>query len=399
MTVYRYVAQTAEGRKIKGEVQALSRESAARLVVKSGCHLLEISEITEQRTKFFKQFRGTKKRKANFRTLLSELSLLLEAGFTIDAALKALNATNKGLEVRAVSDAIASGKSFSEAVRPLSGGDETSIALIVSGEHSGQLGDVVSLLSKMYEDEKKRSSEALEALVYPAFLAVMITAAIGIVTFALVPAIDPIFEGMENKRPLSIAVLASLRVFLITHGWLLFGIVAMFISLLAWLGTTAAFRIKLSAILLQTPVVGLVVRKRGCARYLHVLGMLLQNGVGMKRSLGLAAKACPISAYHSRLFTIQEAVGAGEPFRNAARKADLFDATTMSLVVVGDEANRLPEALKRAAFLLDADSSKKIQRILLLLTPAVTVVMGVAIGGLVLSLMDALLSINDLAMQ
>lgn len=90
---------------------------------------------------------------------------------------------------------------------------------------------------------------------------------------------------------------------------------------------------------------------------------------------------------------------AGMPFRKAARDANLFDSTSMSLIEMGDEANKLPDALKRAAFLLETVANRDIRRMLNLLTPAITIVMGGTIGGIVVSVMDALLSINNLVVQ
>ncbi|WP_275787011.1 type II secretion system F family protein [Pararhizobium gei] len=399
MTLYHYVAQGADGRRFKGTVDAASREAAARLVSKGGQRLLDISEHGPAGGHVFKRFSLSRRNMLGFRSLFSELSILLEAGFTIDAALRALAATRKKGDIAAVVDAMAAGKAFSEAARGLAGADEASIALLISGEHSGRLSEVVSILSRMFEEDRKRSSEALEALVYPAFLVVMMLAATGIITFALVPAIDPVFDGMDQKRPASIAMLASLRLFLLAYGWtLLAGLVTAAAAMIA-AGRTVAGRRQLSVAVLKVPLFGSIVSRRGCARYLYVLGMLLENGVGVKRALGLAAKACPVSAYRERLLAIQESVGAGAPLRTVARTSRLFDATTLSLIEVGDEANRLPDALKRAAFLLDSGTARAIQRMLMLLTPTVTVAMGLAIGGIVLSLMDALLSINDMALQ
>jgi len=186
---------------------------------------------------------------------------------------------------------------------------------------------------------------------------------------------------------------------LLSYGWLIpVGILLGSIAIL-YARQTAVGRDTVSSLWLRMPLLGRISGARGCARYLHVLGMLLANGVPMKKALELAASSCPVAAYRSKMTSIRSAVTAGVPFRKAAREANLFDSTSLSLIEMGDEANKLPDALKRAAFLLETETSRTIRRMLTLLTPAITIVMGGVIGGIVVSVMDALLSINNLAVQ
>ena len=401
MTRFSYRAYGKDGIEAKGVVEAGNRLEAARLISKSGRKLVD---LREEATSF-----GTMSNiwgqlipqsSIDYHRLFSELAILLQAGFTIDAALKAIAASQKGKAgLTEVVASIGSGSSFSEAIAKLPDANPAVVALLVSGEHSGRLDEVVLVLAAMFEEEKKRKADVLEALLYPAFLALMMLFAVGIIMFALVPAIDPVFEGIADKRPALISVLAAGRLFLMSYGWfILIGILLGGAAIL-YARRTAAGRDAMSFMWLRVPLLGRISGARGCARYLHVLGMLLANGVPMKKALELSALSCPVMAYQSKMTAIRSAVTTGVPFRKAAMDADLFDSTSMSLIEMGDEANKLPHALKRAAFLLETEASRDIRRMLTLLTPAITIVMGGAIGGIVVSVMDALLSINNLAVQ
>ncbi len=401
MIRFSYRAYGKDGVETKGQIEAGSRLEAARLISRSGRKLVDLREE--------KVSRGTAspiwakimaRRSISFHRLFSELTILLQAGFTIDAALKAIAASQKGKEGLAdVVGSIGSGSSFSEAVAKLPDANPAVVALLVSGEHSGRLDEVVSVLATMFEEEKKRKTEVLEALLYPIFLVLMMLFAVGIIMFALVPAIDPVFEGIADKRPVLISVLSAGRLLLLSYGWLIpIGILLGGVAIL-YARQTAAGRDAVSFLWLKMPLLGRISGARGCARYLHVLGMLLANGVPMKKALELAASSCPVTAYRSKMTSIRSAVTAGVPFRKAAKEANLFDSTSLSLIEMGDEANKLPDALKRAAFLLETETSRNIRRMLTLLTPAITIVMGGVIGGIVVSVMDALLSINNLAVQ
>lgn len=401
MIRFLYRAYERDGVEVKGIVEAASRLEAARQISKSGRKLVDLREESGGLGKASKIWANvTTRRSISFHRLFSELSLLLQAGFTIDAALKAIAASQKGKDGLAeVVGSIGSGNSFSEAVAKLPHADPAVIALLVSGEHSGRLDEVVSVLAIMFEEEKKRKAEVLEALLYPIFLSLMMLLAIGIIMFALVPAIDPVFEGVADKRPALISVLSAGRLLLLSHGWLIPIAILLAAAAIFYARQSATGRDAVSFLWLKMPFLGRVSGARGCARYLRVLGMLLANGVPMKKALELAATSCPVATYRSKMTSIRQAVTAGVPFRKAARDADLFDSISLSLIEVGDEANRLPEALKRAAFLLETETSRDIRRMLSLLTPAMTIVMGGVIGGIVVSVMDALLSLNNLAVQ
>lgn len=401
MTRFSYRAYGRDGIETKGIVEAESRLEAARLASKSGHKLVDLREETASFGTIPHIWRQVSLRKSlNYHRLFSELAILLQAGFTIDAALRVVAASQQGKAgLSNVVGSIGSGSSFSEAVSKLPDADPAVVALLVSGEHSGRLDEVVGVLAVMFEEEKKRRADVLEALLYPAFLVLMMLFAVGIIMFALVPAIDPVFEGIADKRPVLISMLAASRLFILSHGWLI-PIGFLFVGIACFYARrTSLGREAMSVIWLKVPLLGRISGMRGCARYLHVLGMLLANGVPIKKALELSALSCHVAAYHSKMTAIRSAVTTGIPFRKAARDANLFDSTSMSLIEMGDEANKLPDALKRAAFLLETEASRDIRRMLNLMTPAMTIVMGGTIGGIVVSVMDALLSINNLAVQ
>lgn len=401
MTRFFYRAHGKDGIEAKGVIEAGSRVEAARLVSRSGRKLVELREETTTFGAMPDIWGHVIPRSSfNYHRLFSELAILLQAGFTIDAALKAIAASQKGkASLGNVVVSIGSGNSFSEAIAKLPDADPSVVALLVSGEHSGRLDEVVAVLAAMFEEEKKRKADVLEALLYPAFLVLMMLLAVGIIMFALVPAIDPVFEGIADKRPVLISVLAAGRLFLLSHGWFIPIGILLSGAAIFYARRTSAGREAVSLIWLKVPFLGRISGTRGCSRYLHVLGMLLANGVPIRKALELSASSCHITAYQPKMTAIRNEVTAGMPFRKAARDADLFDSTSMSLIDMGDEANKLPEALKRAAFLLETEASRDIRRMLSLLTPIITIVMGGAIGGIVISVMDALLSINNLAVQ
>lgn len=404
MTKFVYRGYTGEGVETAGSIEAADKHDAMRLLLKSGCRPLSLevaaarSHVLRREWSFRPAFRSI-----DFGRFFSELQILLQAGFTIDAALRTVVADRRMVsaheELSKLVASVMSGGSFSEAFARLPNAPPEVAAQLLSGEQAGRLDDVVASLATTFEERKARRTETIETLLYPAFLLAVMLFAIGVIIFVLVPAIEPVFEGAEAARPVLISAFSSVRRFLVDWAWPL--LLALLLVLVAVLGAyrTPSGRRTLSNTLLQMPIFGSMARAEAAARYLHVLAALTANGVGVKKALELAAHACPIAAYREPLLAIRDRVLGGTSLRHAVEASDLFEQSTLSLIRVGDESNKLPDALKRAAFLLERKAREGRRRFFAILTPALTIVMGALVGGVVISVMTALLSINNLAAQ
>ncbi|MBB4187339.1 general secretion pathway protein F [Sinorhizobium terangae] len=288
MTTFVYRGYTGDGAETSGTVDAVDKQEAMRLVLKSGCRPLSL-EVAAARTHFLRRDWSLQRafQSIDFGRFFSELQILLEAGFTIDAALKAVAEDRRIApghdELSKLLAAVMSGGSFSEAFARLPKAPPEAVALLLSGEQTGRLDQVVASLAKTFEEQKARRAEAIETLLYPAFLFAVMLFAIGIIMFVLVPAIEPVFEGAEAARPMLISVFSSGRRLLVDWSWLI--LLVLVFALAATVGgqTTSAGRHALSRALLQMPILGKMARTEAIARYLQVLATLTANGVGAKK--------------------------------------------------------------------------------------------------------------------
>ena len=147
------------------------------------------------------------------------------------------------------------------------------------------------------------------------------------------------------------------------------------------------------------PGIGPFARDRAVSRYLGAAALLTGHGVPINRALELAIKACPLRVLHPALTKVRTRVLEGGSFVAALTEAQMLDEATLAIIGIGEEANRLPQMLERAGYLLERRSAQTIDRALKILTPLITILMGILIGGLVISVMTSILSINDLAFE
>jgi general secretion pathway protein F len=406
---FRYKAYLTDARQETGNIEASDKQDALRQLAHRGRAVFELDEAEAKKEKRSGRGQAPKSfafmaRKFNAAQLFSDLALLTDAGLTITQALRSMHSTEASVEQRKViGELLASmskGTNAAAAFGSIKSVPLDSVGLIASGENAGRLAEVFRALTEQYEERAKLKSQLQNALGYPIFLLLLMVAAILVLTFALVPAIEPIFQNADRPPPMVVGLLSSLRGFL-TGGFVIGGPLVILGMLL--LALVPAFRkqirTSLYALTGRLPIIGTIISKTALARYLSSLALLLSNGTSMSKALALAATTVPNAALQTKLITVRDRVSTGERLPQALENSRLFDDRIVSLIAVGDEANRLAIVTKRASKILDSEAQTTTTRLIAILTPAMTIALGLLIGGLVVSVMTALLSINEIAIQ
>ncbi len=333
---------------------------------------------------------------------IRELATMLGAGKDLDRALLYLHETAPNARVRAVAaglrDRVRDGSPLADALarnaRAFSG---LHVAMVRAGEASGQLAPTLSRLADMLERQQRLGAAVTSALIYPCLL---IVAAIGAITLMLtkvLPQFVPLFEQSGAKLPASTQFLISAGAFIAQYGvFMLIGL-----AILA-LFARAAFRvpqIRLATdrLLLRLPVAGGLLREVLAARFTRVLGTLLTNGVSLIAALSFVRDAVGNRAAMAAVDRAAANARAGAALTPPLAEARVFPPRTTHLLRLGEENAELGPIALRAADIHEERTRVALQRLVALLVPAITIIMGIAVAGIVASLLTAMLSLNDLA--
>jgi general secretion pathway protein F len=149
----------------------------------------------------------------------------------------------------------------------------------------------------------------------------------------------------------------------------------------------------------RLPVVAGLLQSAANARYLRTMGLLIGNGVPLLEAMRLGAETAASLGRRAGLLAARQLVSEGAPFWQAIDASRLFPAAVVSLVRLGEQSNNLAPMLARAGATIDMQLQRRIERWLTLLTPALTLLMGVVVGGLVISVLSTLLSVNEIAIR
>lgn len=333
----------------------------------------------------------------------AELTVMLRAGFTVDVAVRAVADAETDRRVRRraaeIHARLTEGASVAAAFAAVPEIPDDVAALLASGEGSGRLDVVVGALADSFARRAARRREVTGALLYPAFLLLVMAGAVLLLAFYLAPSLAPVFDNAGVPSPAVIGVLLGIRGFL--TGWSA-GLAALTTLLLALVlmrrrrrdgGSVGA------GLLLRLPGLGAVLRAGANARYLSTMALLVDNGVPMLEAMRLAAATAGTAEQRTAFLGARSRVSEGAPFWQALNDSRQIPDGIIALLRLGEESNMLAAMLDRAARMVDGLLQRQVSRALAVLTPALTLLLGGLVGGLVVSVMTALLGINEIAIR
>lgn len=405
MPLFRYKAAARDGETSVGEREAESREAVARWLQDQRLVPIRVEAAAGSSIALAAGGPAPPRVKglpaARQLAFVRELATLMEAELPLEDALALMGSLTKGEREKAMVAGLLgrlrSGMPFSAALAEIGGFAADHLALVKAGETSGALGEVMGRLARTMERNHALRERVRSALIYPTILTVAALGSVVLMLTVVVPSFEPLFA--DNGRELPAATRALLDVSAAVKAGALPGLVLL---LLAGLGVRQLRRspeqaARLDAMMLRLPVAGPLLAGIDGARFARTLSTLLGNGVALLPALELAGSALA----NRRLAAI--VADAGRHLRAGGRLGEQLLAAPEwprlagELVRVGEETGRLPAMLGRAADILEEESGRTLERLVALITPAVTLVLGGVVAGVVMALLSAVLSVNEAA--
>jgi general secretion pathway protein F len=401
MPQFRYRAVTHAGEIVVGEVDASSREEVVRRIEYLG-HLTIDAEIAA--TGFLARGRrsvGKSPRPREVSIFLRQLSLLIGAGLTLEAALQTLGGdAGKGLADFASSlrASISAGESFADALacHP-SIIDNTYVAMVRVGEASGKLEAV---LRAIVEDRARRELMAERinsAIRYPLFL--IGTAAVILLFFLIyvVPQFEPVFKELGGRLNSAAAFIVAASIWLRANVDLFLG-GCLAVVLGGWLALSRReWRVRIVAAIARLPGISEPMSDRRTARLVGTLAILLENGVALPTALKILRDVVTEPDYIAAVDRVHEQVRNGRRFADALAGTDLLPPLAVRMLRVGDDVGDLASIVRQASLFYEHKLGVGLDRLMGAIGPATIIVVSVVIGTLIVSIMSGLLSITELA--
>ncbi|SEM91048.1 type II secretion system F family protein [Halomonas caseinilytica] len=383
---WRWTGRDADGRRITGEVVAPRREDVARRLAEQRILVRHIR---------LKRGFGTGAGRVGSRDIMlfaRQMATLLRAGIPVLQGFKVIaNGVEKPamrLLVETLGKDVAEGASLAEALErhPRHFGSLFT-HLVAAGEQSGTLERMLDRVATHKEKVERLQARVRKALWYPA---VVLATGIVVATLLLIKVV-PRFEGLFRDFGAELPALTRLTLMLsqaVQHYWLWGVMLVIGLPLLVHVGQrrSSTFAGRLHALALRLPVLGDILAKSCVARYCRTLATTVGAGVPLVEGLESAAGATGNRAFGTAVDHIRHDVLDGQPLHVAMRHSKGFPSLAIQMIAIGEESGTLDQMLDRIADHYEQAVDERVDVLTSLLEPAVIVILGVMVGGLVVAM-------------
>lgn len=335
-------------------------------------------------------------------TLTQSLAVLLGGGLPLDRSLATLSELAEHPEVkRIVSDvlhAVQGGKSFAEALGEHRFFPPLYVNMVRAGELGGFLEVALQRLTEYLERGQALRDDVKQALTYP----VLLTGAMGVsmlilLTYVL-PKFSALFTDMGRAVPLSARVVLGVSDVLRTYWWAFIGVIGAAVFAFRYSIRTPRGRYSWDQYKLRIVGVGQLLRKMEVASLARTLGTLIKSGVPMLQALGIVKEIAGNQVISRAVGEVEVGAREGAGVADPLARSGVFPQLAVQMISVGEETGRLDEMLIKIADHYDREVRVQIQQFTRLLEPVLIVVMGLGVGFVVISMLSAIFSVNDLPM-
>lgn len=334
--------------------------------------------------------------------LTQELSTLLNAGLPLDRSLEIVidisDSENVTSIARDLLKVIEGGGSFSDALAQSDNRfPELYINMVKAGEEGGVLPQVLQRLSEYIEGSIELKNDVINTLIYPVILTLVGGCSLIFILIFVIPRFSVIFADMGASLPLSASFIIGAGHFLQNYWWVLLGAaVALFLIFRVCINTQSG-RMAWDRSKLKIPLFGTIISKLEVGRFARTLGTLIKSGVPILSSMKIVKDTIQNKVIAHSVENIAERLRKGEGIASPLKSTGIFPSLAVHLIEVGEETGRMEDMLFQIAKAFDRDVRVQIKRLISLLEPALILFMGVIIGFVVVSMLMAIFSINQIS--
>ena len=402
MPGFEYKAVTADGKVIHGALEGSDRNQVVEQLHALGQIPIRIDE-TDRKTvrKRSRPLRNRRITDDQIAVATRELGTLLRAGIPLDRALGILISLAEGGRLTEVlgnvHERIKGGASLADAIenqqRVFS---PFYINLLRAGEAGGALDTVLLRLAEHMEESKQVRDALMSALIYPAILVFVAVLSIFVLLGYVVPQFTELFEGSGQMLPLPTRITIGIGEGLKQYGWVLLALIAAAVWGIRRQLRVPRMRYRWHARLLRMPIAGTIIIRVEVARFARTLGTLLNNGVPLLKALGIVKDSVGNQVLADGIVEVAGSLKEGQSLATPLAEAAQFPPFAVHMIRIGEESGRLEELLMQVAEIYDRETQTAIKRALTLLEPVLILVLGVIIAAVIISILVAILGINQL---
>ncbi len=396
MPVFTYRGTNRMGVKVQGERESDSKAALAAALRREN---INVSKLSEKGKEFNIPTFGGGVDAKELAIFTRQFSVMIDAGLPLVQCLEILagQQENKTFQkvLNGVRGSVEGGATLSSSMKQHEKVfDPLYYNMVEAGETGGILDTILQRLSTYIEKNVKLKRAVKSAMIYPVSVLGIAAAVITLLLWKVVPIFVTLFNGLDVDLPLPTRIVIGLSNFVGSYYGLM--LLVFFIgsgfAVKFWYGTPQG-RFTIDALLLKAPVVGTVLRKIAVARFTRTLGTLISSGVPILEGLDITARTSGNAVIERAIAATRKAVEAGRSLVEPLKETDAFPGMVTQMIGVGEQTGAMDAMLQKIADFYEDEVDAAVKDMLTAIEPIMIVVLGVVVGGVVISMYLPLFSL------
>ncbi|BAL81438.1 type II secretion system F family protein [Caldisericum exile] len=391
MSEFRYIAVDKNGKTVKGQINASSKNEVHAILERKGLYPLEIKEFRASKIKLNLSFGVSKVNDEALILFTSELATLIQSGLTIVDALQGLydqeeNPTLKKI-IMDIKENIEGGTSISNAFKKYpSVFSSIYTSLLTVGEATGRLDKVLFGIYQYLERDLDIRRKISSAFAYPKFVVIVVTGVVIFMLSVVLPRFTAMFTAAGANLPTPTRILLSVSNFIRFKWYIIVAVIVMFYAIYRIIYSTKKGRLAIDLLKLKIPLFGRINKFGSLSRFVRSLALISGSGYNILDGLMIASSVANNAYIIKEIEEVAKDIRSGESFSESLTHRSFFPRVMVQMVSVGERSGLLDSSLERLADLWDRSLDYTLRNLASKIEPALIVILGVIVGFIALAM-------------
>jgi len=394
MPVFVWEGKTAQGKLLKGEMEAANQATVlARLRTQ---RIQPIPARVREKGKGLERELtipgfGPKIHPHDLMLFTRQFAVIIDAGLPIVQGLDVLSqqSENKAFRnvIREIKQEVESGSTLADSLRKHPKVfDDLYVNMVAAGEVGGVLNTILNRIATFIEKSNKLKKKVKGAMIYPCTIVGVAVIVVTILLLYVIPVFAELYGGMGKALPAPTQIAINMSNWLRAYFLYLVGVLVALVVLLRVYYKTENGHFTIDNLMLKLPVLGDLLRKVAVARFSQNMSILLGSGVPILEGLAITAKTAGNKVIEKAIMTARTSISQGKTVAEPLVESKIFPPMVCQMVAIGESTGALDTMLKRVADFYEDEVDNSVANLTSLMEPVIMVVLGVILGGLVISM-------------
>jgi type IV pilus assembly protein PilC len=389
MPVFTFSGKDASGQKVSGERMAPNKQALGQQLRRER---ITPGAIREKGKEFALPTFGSGKVKVKeIAIFFRQFSVMIDAGLPLVQCLEILAANQENQTFQktltGVRTTVEGGATLANAMRQYPNVfDDLTTNMIEAGETGGILDVILQRLATYVEKAVRLKSAVKSALIYPIAVVSIAVLIVGALLKWVVPIFANLFAGLGVALPLPTRIVMGLSAFIGSFWWVFIVAGVGGVYGLKQIRKHPKGRYYFDKFLLHLPVIGSLLRKIAVGRFTRTLGTLITSGVPILEGLAITARTSGNAVLEEALMKVRKAIEEGRTIVDPLKECGVFPNMVTQMIGVGEATGAMDNMLQKIADFYEEEVDAATRDMLAMLEPAIIALLGLSVGGIVISL-------------